>query len=430
MGANLFQQYLQPARSVMDYMGDMDDQDLRRAQLEGAQRQNALQALVAQQQQKEMAYTDQGRNAIRSAYSANAGAAPDALAGALEQTGHPLAIERADALRKSILDRSKTTAEVGEKTAKTAKETFDLMTSRLNFIGNTIGSVTDARKYAVWKQALTVGGFDVSQFPAEYDPEAVATIGQMTLTMKDRLEQAAKDRKFGLEAANEVMTPDGKGGYVPNAPLIGAKSQIANAGKTNVSLNVNTAKNLTAEMAQGLGKQLDAGLAAATSAQNTISNARDLRKLVEGGNVITGPGADQRVLLLRVGETLGVTGKDTAEKLANTATAVQNLAKAELQAAEAMKGQGQITEAERAIIKRAAAGSINMTGPELAALSTALEKTARGRIASHQANVQRLRTLPGAEALAPFYEAPQVPGETVGPAGAVLRFDAKGNPVK
>jgi hypothetical protein len=199
MGANLFAQYLQPARSVMDYMGDMDDQDLRRAQLEGAQRQNALQALVAQQQQKEMAYTDQGRNAIRSAYSANAGAAPDALAGALEQTGHPLAIERADALRKSILDRSKTTAEVGEKTAKTAKETFDLMTSRLNFIGNTIGSVTDARKYAVWKQALTAGGFDVSQFPAEYDPEAVATIGQMTLTMKDRLEQGWKAKEFGLK---------------------------------------------------------------------------------------------------------------------------------------------------------------------------------------------------------------------------------------
>jgi hypothetical protein len=237
MGANLFQQYLQPARSVMDYMGDMDAQDLRRAQLEGAQRQNALAALVANQTQREMAYTDQGRNAIRSAYSANAGAAPDALAGALEQTGHPLAIERADALRKSILDRSKTTAEVGEKTAKTAKETFDLMTSRLNFIGNTIGSVTDARKYAVWKQALTAGGVDVSQFPAEYDPEAVATIGQMTLTMKDRLEQAAKDRKFGLEAANEVMTPDGKGGYRQNDPLIAAKSQIANAGRTSVSIN-------------------------------------------------------------------------------------------------------------------------------------------------------------------------------------------------
>jgi hypothetical protein len=119
MGANLFQQYLQPARSVMDYMGDMDAQDLRRAQLEGAQRQNALTALVANQTQREMAYTDQGRNAIRSAYAANAGATPDMLAKALEQTGHQAAIERADALRKSLLDRSKTTADIGKTTAET-----------------------------------------------------------------------------------------------------------------------------------------------------------------------------------------------------------------------------------------------------------------------------------------------------------------------
>jgi hypothetical protein len=238
MGANLFQQYLQPARSVMDYMGDMDAQDLRRAQLEGAQRQNALAALVARQQAEQMQQAQASRNKLAEVAGRWGGqTTPEQRIADLRNSGDVAGFAQADTLEKQWLDRQKAESENKDKSADTAKKTFDLMTSRLNFIGNTIGSVTDARKYAVWKQALTAGGFDVSQFPAEYDPEAVATIGQMTLTMKDRLEQAAKDRKFGLEAANEVMTPDGKGGYRQNDPLIAAKSQIANAGKTSVSIN-------------------------------------------------------------------------------------------------------------------------------------------------------------------------------------------------
>jgi hypothetical protein len=119
MGANLFAQYLQPARSVMDYMGDMDAQDLRRAQLEGAQRQNALAALVARQQQQEMAYTDQGRNLIREVYARNPGASLEERAAALEGTGHQAGISQADALRKAALDRRNTEAGIGKTTAET-----------------------------------------------------------------------------------------------------------------------------------------------------------------------------------------------------------------------------------------------------------------------------------------------------------------------
>ena len=61
---NLFQQYAQPVRSVADYSSDMDAQDLKRQQLVGATRQNALAALVAQQTQQTMAETAADRAAL------------------------------------------------------------------------------------------------------------------------------------------------------------------------------------------------------------------------------------------------------------------------------------------------------------------------------------------------------------------------------
>jgi hypothetical protein len=199
MGANLFQQYLQPARSVMDYMGDMDAQDLRRAQLEGAQRQNALQALVAQQQQKEMAYTDEGRNLIRSTYAANAGAAPNVLASKFAEIPHEAAQKQAAAMRKAMQDQETHDVDVGAKKAKTSRELFDESVSRMNFLGNTISSAKDQRTYDVVKQVLAAANFDVSKFPPQFDPEYVETLGKATMTMKDRLEQGWKEKEFGLK---------------------------------------------------------------------------------------------------------------------------------------------------------------------------------------------------------------------------------------
>lgn len=81
-------------------------------------------------------------------------------------------------------------------------------------------------------------------------------------------------------------------------------------------------------------------------------------------------------------------------------------AQLELDAAAQMKGQGQITENERDIIRRAASGDISMTLPELKTLTASLEKTARYRIERHNANVQPLLANPNAAALAPFLTVP------------------------
>lgn len=180
------------------------------------------------------------------------------------------------------------------------------------------------------------------------------------------------------------------------------------AGATSV--NVNTAKPLLNEVAEGLGKQIDSGLAGAKSATAGILNAQRLKRAIDAGNVVSGPGAKFRVIGLQLGQMMGVGGKDAAEALSNTRTAIQSMAQAELDAAVQMKGQGQITEAERAIIARAASGKIEeLTAPEIRLLADSLEKVGRAKIRAHKKNVSGLKGMPGAAPLMPFYDVDEPP---------------------
>ena len=102
--------------------------------------------------------------------------------------------------------------------------------------------------------------------------------------------------------------------------------------------------------------------------------------------------------------SLGITGKDSAERLRNTAVAMQGLAGLELSAAQAMKGQGAITENERGLIQRAAGGNLqSFTQPEVLALLSALEKTSKFKIKAHEKNLDRLKKRPDTAELADFY---------------------------
>jgi hypothetical protein len=180
------------------------------------------------------------------------------------------------------------------------------------------------------------------------------------------------------------------------------------AGATSVT--VNAEKPFLNSLGDNLGKQLDTGLSNAKAAAQTIQTAHRLRQAVDSGKIVAGPTASWRVFGLQLGQMLGIGGKDAAETLANTRTAMQSMAQAELDAAQQMKGQGQITEAERDIIRRAASGSIDaLTAPEVSLLAQALEKTARGKLASHKTNVDNLRKMPAAAPLVPFYELSEPP---------------------
>jgi hypothetical protein len=341
---------------------------------------------------------------------------------------------------KSNADIAKTKGEAGKDVAQTAKYNGEVMDATLKRYRSELDTIADPQSAARWLQAQyqdpAIGQFMASKGgPFEQavrsiptDPEGfakwrgMAGMGMEKFIAEQRMQaqqaEVARHNQVGERqtAANDIMMPDGKGGFVPNRAYIGAKASIAKSGASNI--NISTDKSLLTTMAKGLGEQLDTGLAGANSAAQTIQNAQNLKGLLNNGKLITGPGADTRILLTQIGSTLGVGGKDDAEKLANTRLAMQAMARSELDAAQSMKGQGAMSDNERALVKRAAGGDINMTSAELSVLADGLEKSGRARIKQHQTNVQRLGSVKGAETLMPFYqvemppEAPKAPAKT------------------
>lgn len=198
-----------------------------------------------------------------------------------------------------------------------------------------------------------------------------------------------------------VRGPDGN--LVPNQALINAKQSIAKAGAAaGPVVNVNTAtKPFLNEIGKGVGEAVISDFGGAKAAAQTLQNAAQ----IEAGlsKVMVGPAANARVKLAQIGEVLGVNGKDTTEMLQNTRTVIQGLARQELAAAGQMKGQGQITETERGILRRAESGDISeLTVPELRTLIGAVRKTANYRINQHNQNLNKLRQDPNAAGVVDF----------------------------
>jgi hypothetical protein len=229
--------------------------------------------------------------------------------------------------------------------------------------------------------------------------------------------------KTGNPFSDLVLSKDGV--MVPNAPLVKVKGQIAKQGASNVSVNTANKPMLT-ELGKGVGEGITNAWTGAQSAASTLQNVQQMRTGLD--KAIVGPGANQRVTLSQIGQVLGVNGKDATEQLENTRMVMQGLARQELSAAGQMKGQGQITESERSILRKAESGQINeLTKPELNTLLGALERTATSRINTHNQNLQRLRQDPNASGVAQFMQvdAPTMGGGGGGNAGLNAAVEAE-----
>jgi hypothetical protein len=213
-------------------------------------------------------------------------------------------------------------------------------------------------------------------------------------------------------APDSVVAMGPGGTLVPNAPVIDAKSKIASAGKSTTNVSVNTAtKPFLTEIGKGVGEGVVNDYAGAKSAVQTLNNVAQIEKGLQ--NVIVGPGANTRIKLSQIGQVLGVNGKDATEQLQNTRNVMQGLARQELAAAGQMKGQGQITESERGILRRAEAGDISeLTTPEIQTLLGALKKTSQYRVGIHNQNLERLKKDPNAAGVADYMA---LPGQNDGP---------------
>jgi hypothetical protein len=111
-----------------------------------------------------------------------------------------------------------------------------------------------------------------------------------------------------------------------------------------------------------------------------IETIRQSRDLLDKGNVFTGKFANQKLFAAAVGQSLGVTGKDTNELVANTQRLFANRAKATLDNVKASglgAGQG-FTDRDREFLEKAVLGNIEFSADSLKRQLEIEEKAARG----------------------------------------------------
>lgn len=192
------------------------------------------------------------------------------------------------------------------------------------------------------------------------------------------------------------------------------------------SVTVNAEKPLIGSFMDLIGKQAGEAYQAAQAATGTIGTTQRLLDLLNSPNIMTGPGAPAGQVLGRLAEFGGFGGKDNRERLSNTRVAIQTMSQLELDAASAMKGQGAITDSERAILKRAASGEITDDVQEIRALAITLQNVARRRIKRYNEQAARLAKLPGLAGVAPLLTVEE--GDAA--VQPTLRFDATGRPIE
>jgi len=188
------------------------------------------------------------------------------------------------------------------------------------------------------------------------------------------------------------------------------EDSVSKAPSVTTNVNVSSADK---KFSEGLGTATAAAventLNKARSAQNTLSIIATIKPLIQG-EVFAGPLSESEATISRLGAKFGITSGSTQEKLNATAQAMQGLAQLELQAADAMKGQGAITDFERALIGRAAGGDLaKLTQKEVLGLLGALEKVSNRTISRHTNVLKNLRSRPDTASLADFFELEATP---------------------
>jgi hypothetical protein len=438
LDASVFNALAMPRKSAIDY----------RDQYGAADQQYASNALAIQKAQADAADAALARGdqmAYRNALAAlPADATPDQAISAAQNTRTPLGMTQAQTMRKAQLDATKTQADIGHlgaqtraqdstatlNAAKTDKEKHDLQQSKLTQHLQGLFAVNDPQAAAAWLDKA-------SQLDdADYSPEQVAGVKQMLaqnpaafsqwklgamnrgMTIVQQREQAMKDAELArqkqadlVKAANENIIIDPATGQPSiNAPLVQAKKDIAAKGANNVNVKVDT--KLGDSVAQQVGPMMKESYETATGARQQIGTADQLIKAIDSGKVIAGPGADVRLKLAQIGSSLGITGKDTEEQIANTRAAIQGLAQSTVAARASLKGQGQVSDYEGRLLQKAASGEVSdLTPQEIRQIALVNKRLAAQQVTLHNARVSKLKGNPTTAPLADFYEAIPLTGD-------------------
>ena len=183
------------------------------------------------------------------------------------------------------------------------------------------------------------------------------------------------------------------------------------AGASPVTFNpsVNMGKSIISEVGPILTKSMEQ----AENAVKQIDTSNRLIGAIDSNKVFTGTGANVKVALTQVGDALGIAGKDSQEKLANTRVAIQSLAQLTLQGRQQMRGEGAITQGESNLAEQAMSGKIDFTSAELRILANAAKRAAEYTYKQHESRLDVLRKDPNTSGVVPIYSVPPMPDASV-----------------
>ena len=168
------------------------------------------------------------------------------------------------------------------------------------------------------------------------------------------------------------------------------QERLRRSGATNVS--VSTEKSYGGALAGKVAEQDAAKFDAANAAPGVIQTIQATRNLLDTGNVITGIGAQQRLDLARVGQLLGVGGKDANERVANTQQLFANRAQATLDSIRSSglgAGQG-FSNKDREFLENARLGNITYDPTALRRQLDIEERVARATVTSWNNRIKKI----------------------------------------
>lgn len=169
---NIFQQYLSPPKSVMEYTAEMDQADNRKNALQ----QSALNLAAGQQKFDEGQQASQRSALVRAALaSLPQGATDDQRVQAMRATSTPEGFAAADALDKSLTERRKGTAAAAKDEADTAKTNLTRDVALHDFHSQKLATVQTPEDALAWAQEGNALG--IFKQPGQYD-RGVAAIQQ------------------------------------------------------------------------------------------------------------------------------------------------------------------------------------------------------------------------------------------------------------
>lgn len=152
--ASIYQQFLQPPRSVADYAADMDRRELTQLQMQGQRGQNALLDVTRQGQAQAAQSAMDDRNALQRVASSWAPTTTVAeRAASLRSTGRPGLFTIADQLETQDGTRRKTEADIGKVGAETAEKAATTVDKALARYRNALDFIDTKQGAVRWLQA-------------------------------------------------------------------------------------------------------------------------------------------------------------------------------------------------------------------------------------------------------------------------------------